>query len=42
MLGLSSKNNSKTAKNWCIDIKIAPNLWYNKITTSNKPCKKRC
>ena len=21
---------------WCIDIKIAPNLWYNKITTSNK------
>ena len=21
---------------WCIDMKIAPDLWYNKITTSNK------
>lgn len=26
--------------NWYIDIKIAPNLWYNKITTINKYAKK--
>ncbi len=28
--------------NWFIDIiKMAPNLWYNKITTSNKPIYRR-
>ena len=24
---------AKNVINWCIDIKTAPNLWYNKITT---------
>ena len=31
------KNHAKNGLNWFIDIKKAPNLWYNKIATSNKP-----
>jgi hypothetical protein len=34
------KNEALSFMNWYIDIKIAPNLWYNKITTINKYTKK--
>jgi len=34
------ENEALSFMNWYIDIKIAPNLWYNKITTINKYTKK--